>query len=92
MSLPGDEKQTGKLAKLMQIEGYASLEAMLQAATFDSVSAAICMNDGCDYTAEMEPDQTRGWWNALLQISTLLSIRERPPMGSFPASSGPRSW
>jgi len=28
------------------------------------VSPAICMNDGCDYTAEMEPDQDRGWCEA----------------------------
>ena len=26
----------------------------------DSVSPAICMNEGCDYTCEMEPDQDAG--------------------------------
>ena len=27
----------------------------------DSVSPAICMNDACDFTCEMESDQTEGW-------------------------------
>jgi hypothetical protein len=39
----------------------ASSDALLQAVIGDSVSPAICMNEGCDYTCEMEPDQRRGW-------------------------------
>ena len=50
-----------KLARLIEIEGYESVEALLQAVIGDSVSPAICMNDDCDYTCEMEPDQRRGW-------------------------------
>jgi hypothetical protein len=53
------EKQ--KLATLCEIEGYERLDQLMEAAAFDSVSPAICMNDGCDYTCEMEPDQDRGW-------------------------------
>jgi hypothetical protein len=34
---------------------------MLEHATFDSVSPGICMNEGCDYSTEVEPDQDRGW-------------------------------
>jgi hypothetical protein len=34
---------------------------MLEHATFDSVAPAICSNEGCDYSTEMEPDQDRGW-------------------------------
>ena len=60
MPVPSEKTQL-KLDKLMEIEGFASMEDMLQAATFDSVSPAICMNDWCDYTCQMEPDQTRGW-------------------------------
>lgn len=48
-----------KLEKLRDSEGFPTLEAMLEAATFDSVSPAICLN--CDHTGEMEPDQDRGW-------------------------------
>ena len=33
----------------------------MEAAALDSVSPAICMTEGCDYTCEMEPDQDRGW-------------------------------
>jgi hypothetical protein len=50
-----------KLATLLEIEGYDSIEALLEAVLGDSVSPAICMNEGCDFTCEMEPDQTRGW-------------------------------
>ena len=27
----------------------------------DSVCPGICMNSGCDYTVEVEPDQDRGY-------------------------------
>ena len=27
----------------------------------ESVVPGICMNEGCDYVTEVEPDQTRGW-------------------------------
>jgi hypothetical protein len=53
-----------KLGQLVQLEGYDSLDKLLAASIGDSVSPAICMNDGCAYTAEMEPDQDRGWCEA----------------------------
>jgi hypothetical protein len=56
-----DGLRGAKLAKLIEIEGYESLEQLLEAVIGDSVSPAICMNEGCDYTCEMEPDQRRGW-------------------------------
>ena len=55
------EKRQAKLDKLIEIEGFPDLDALLQACVCDSVSPAICMNDGCSYTAEMEGDQDRGW-------------------------------
>ena len=48
-----------KLEALRVAEGFDSADAMLEAATFDSVSPAICTE--CGHTAEMEPDQDRGW-------------------------------
>lgn len=27
----------------------------------DSVAPGICMNDGCDYITEVEPDQSEGY-------------------------------
>jgi hypothetical protein len=55
------EKRQAKLDHLVESEGYDSLDNLLAAAVADSVSPAICMNDGCDYATEMEPDQDRGW-------------------------------
>ena len=50
-----------KLQKLLEIEGYANLTDLLAATITDSVCPAICMNEGCNYVCEMEPDQDRGW-------------------------------
>jgi hypothetical protein len=48
--------KAAKLMKLSEIEGFESLDDLLQATATDSVCPAICMTEGCDYTAEMEPD------------------------------------
>ena len=50
-----------KLEKLLEIEGYERIEDLIEAVFSDSVSPAICMNEGCDFTCEMEPDQDAGW-------------------------------
>jgi hypothetical protein len=50
-----------KLAKLVEIEGYDSADELMGAVISDAVSPAICMNDGCDFTCEMEPDQDAGF-------------------------------
>ena len=58
------EMRSAKLRKLSEVEGYTSLDELLAAAATDSISPAICCNPDkpeCDYTAEMEPDQDRGW-------------------------------
>jgi hypothetical protein len=57
-------KRRAKLDQLIDIEGFDSADALFAAAVGDSVSPAICLNDGCDYTAEMEPDQDRGFCEA----------------------------
>jgi hypothetical protein len=48
-----------KLAKLLESEGYDTLEELAAAVVGDSVSPAICIE--CDATAEMEPDQDAGY-------------------------------
>ena len=53
-----------KLMKLCEVEGFNKLDDLLQAAAADSVCPAICMAEGCDCTAEMEPDQDRGYCEA----------------------------
>ena len=50
-----------KLMKLCESEGYDDLDDLLAVAALDSVCPAICMTEGCDYTTEMEPDQTEGY-------------------------------
>ena len=53
-----------KLMELCDLEGFDSLDDLLQAAATDSVCPAICMTEGCDHTAEMEPDQDQGFCEA----------------------------
>ena len=53
-----------KLMKLCEIEGFISLDDLLEVASTDGVCPAICMTDGCDYTTEMEPDQEVGYCEA----------------------------
>ena len=55
------ETRRAKLDQLIELEGCAGLDELLEAAALDSVSPAICTNDGCNYTAEMEPDQEQGY-------------------------------
>ena len=50
-----------KLIRLCQIEGYENVHDLVQAVALDSVCPAICMTEGCEYTADMEPDQEEGY-------------------------------
>jgi hypothetical protein len=54
-----------KLAKLLEIEGYPDNPfGFAEAWVTDSVCPAICMDDACDHTTELEPDQDRGYCEA----------------------------
>jgi len=57
-------KRARKLKTLLAAEGFPTLEAFLESTVTDSVCPGICMNEGCDLTCEVEPDQTRGWCEA----------------------------
>jgi hypothetical protein len=52
-----------KLAKLLVIEGLSDVEQLFHAGLFSNRPGApsICMNEDCNYTCDMEPDQERGW-------------------------------
>lgn len=63
---------SAKLLKLAEIEGYSDYMDLLAEAAVDSVCPAICTNEGCDHTAEMEPDQDRGWCEEC-QTNTVVS-------------------
>jgi hypothetical protein len=54
-------KSHAKLDLLAEYEGFDNIDDMLERAVFDGVCPAICMEDGCDYTADLEPEQDKGW-------------------------------
>jgi hypothetical protein len=56
-----DAHRVAKLAKLIEIEGYDSIRDLVEAVCLDTVSPAICSNEGCNFTCEMEPDQDAGY-------------------------------
>ena len=53
-----------KLIRLCEIEGHKDLIDLVQAVGVDNPCPAICMTEGCDYTTEMESDQTEGYCEA----------------------------
>jgi len=55
------ENVNSKANELATQYGYTDPLQMMEEFFADSVHPAICMNVGCDYTTDMEPDQTRGW-------------------------------
>ncbi len=53
-----DPLDNPKLVRLAEIEGYSDPLALLEAASTDSVVPGICINEGCENTEEVEPDQS----------------------------------
>lgn len=49
-----------KLDKLAELEGK-SVDQLLDDCIMDCVNPGICINEWCDYTTEVEPDQRKGW-------------------------------
>jgi hypothetical protein len=64
-----------KLMRLCEIEGYQNPFDLLQAAMADSVSPAICMTEGCEYTAPMEKDQDEGYCEACGGNTVMSALR-----------------
>jgi hypothetical protein len=64
MSTIALSNNAAKLMRLCEIEGFRTIEEILFASITDSVCPAICMTEGCDHTAEMEPDQDQGYCEA----------------------------
>ena len=50
-----------KLEILASMNGYCNELEMLESASSDSIAPSICMNDGCDYTTDGEPDMREGY-------------------------------
>lgn len=55
------ERDLQKLDQLAELEGFSSVDEMIEQASVDSCVPSICTNPECDYTTEMEPDQSEGW-------------------------------
>jgi hypothetical protein len=53
-----------KLMKLCDIEGFEIVEGVLFLSITDSVCPAICMTEGCNHTADLEPDSREGYCEA----------------------------
>ncbi len=54
-------KKALKFLAVCKSEGFNSPQELLAAATADAASPGICMNDGCNYITEVEPDQREGY-------------------------------
>lgn len=50
-----------KLVTLCDQRGFLDLDDLLLAALLNDASPAICMTEGCNHTADMEPDQDQGF-------------------------------
>src|SRR5216683_2191518 len=73
------ETRKAKLAKLVELEGFEDENELFASAMSDSVCPAICcnpVNPECDYTAEMEPDQDRGWCELCDSTATEAKARD----------------
>lgn len=50
-----------KLDTLVEEWGFESVDDLLAAYIVESMVPGICMNSGCDYSTEIEPDSDDGW-------------------------------
>ena len=68
-----------KLRTLTEDWGYESALDLMTDYMHEGLYPAICMNKGCNYSTEMEPDQDRGWCencntNSLSSAAILMGI------------------
>ena len=54
------DMRKGKLTTLAEEYG-STVDELVEDYALGEVAPGICMNDGCDYAAEYEPDQREGW-------------------------------
>jgi hypothetical protein len=66
-----------KLALLTEYEGFDDPLALAEESMFGSGagSPGICMNEGCDYTTNVEPDSRSGWCEEC-ETNTVWSVEE----------------
>jgi hypothetical protein len=54
-------KKSLKLIAVCESEGFKCVTDLIAAVMTDSASPGICMNEGCNYITEVEPDQREGY-------------------------------
>ena len=72
-----DALHKAKLAKLIEIEGYDSIEELMEAVFSDSVSPAICMNEGCDFIHLRAAAVARGLLGISISTSRIDTLARR---------------
>lgn len=50
-----------KIKSLMRNKGFDNEDEFLESVIFDSTVPGICMFPECDYTTDVEPDQSKGY-------------------------------
>jgi hypothetical protein len=50
-----------KLIRLAELMGYPTMQALFEAYLSEAVVPGICMNDGCDYVAQVDRDEREGY-------------------------------
>ena len=75
-----------KLEQLAEIEGKEVIELLEEAVLVIYVCTGICINDGCDFTTENEPNQTQGYCEVLSkqEYSSVMSCFRRINMNIKP--------
>lgn len=68
-----------KAERLAHEYGFSSVYELLDEYIFDSVCPGICMNTGCNYTTEVEPDNDSGYCeicgtNSVASAMTLVGV------------------
>ena len=60
--IPGENKNMcSKLQQLTHDYGFGEPSDMVEIAIMDGVCPGICMNEGCSYSTDVEPDQDHGY-------------------------------
>lgn len=54
-------QKSTKMTDLLDILGYDDEVELLEDTAMESVVPGICMNEGCYYQTDVEPDQEHGW-------------------------------
>lgn len=58
---PPQSSKSNKLRDLAELAGFKDTQELLEECSHDSVVLGICLEPGCSYVTDVEPDQANGW-------------------------------